>query len=123
MDNGGYVSRGALKLSGFLQQSGLNPANKVVLDVGSSHGGFTQVMLLGGAGIGFVALCQRLGVRSLGVYGLVAFGIWVAFHECGIHATIAGVILGLITPVKTWVVEGTMAEFIDRTTRLVRGEG
>ena len=45
----GYVSRGALKLNSVLKKIGLNPKGLTVLDVGSSHGGFTQVMLLNGA--------------------------------------------------------------------------
>ncbi len=44
-----YASRGGVKLENFIRQSGFNPASKVVLDGGSSHGGFTQVLLLKGA--------------------------------------------------------------------------
>lgn len=45
----GYVSRGSLKLKGVLKNIDFDPGGKVVLDVGSSHGGFVQVMLLNGA--------------------------------------------------------------------------
>ncbi len=44
-----WVGRGALKLAHALAHWGLSPEGKVVLDVGASSGGFTQVCLEGGA--------------------------------------------------------------------------
>ncbi len=46
---GDYISRGALKLRPALSAFGLSPAGRVALDVGASTGGFTEVLLLGGA--------------------------------------------------------------------------
>jgi 23S rRNA (cytidine1920-2'-O)/16S rRNA (cytidine1409-2'-O)-methyltransferase len=44
-----WVGRGALKLSHALAQWLISPEDKVVLDIGASTGGFTQVCLAGGA--------------------------------------------------------------------------
>lgn len=44
-----YVSRAALKLASIADSFGLNFTNKVVLDVGSSTGGFTDYALKNGA--------------------------------------------------------------------------
>lgn len=44
-----YVSRGALKLRAALAHFGLDPAHRVCLDIGASTGGFTEVLLAGGA--------------------------------------------------------------------------
>lgn len=44
-----YVSRGAYKLLGAISEFKLDFLNKIVLDVGSSTGGFTQVSLKNGA--------------------------------------------------------------------------
>jgi 23S rRNA (cytidine1920-2'-O)/16S rRNA (cytidine1409-2'-O)-methyltransferase len=44
-----YVSRAALKLIAGLDAGGIDPAGKVCLDLGSSTGGFTQVLLERGA--------------------------------------------------------------------------
>lgn len=44
-----YVSRGGRKLEGALEDSGVSPAGKVCLDVGSSTGGFTDCLLQHGA--------------------------------------------------------------------------
>lgn len=44
-----YVSRGALKLLAALDAFGFDPAGRICLDAGASTGGFTQVLLEGGA--------------------------------------------------------------------------
>ncbi len=44
-----WVSRGGVKLAHGLAHFGLSPAGRVCLDVGASTGGFTQVLLHGGA--------------------------------------------------------------------------
>lgn len=44
-----YVSRGALKLVAALDHFGLNPKDRVCLDIGASVGGFTEVLLERGA--------------------------------------------------------------------------
>jgi 23S rRNA (cytidine1920-2'-O)/16S rRNA (cytidine1409-2'-O)-methyltransferase len=44
-----YVSRGGLKLVAALDAFGIDPAGRVCLDVGSSTGGFTDVLLARGA--------------------------------------------------------------------------
>jgi 23S rRNA (cytidine1920-2'-O)/16S rRNA (cytidine1409-2'-O)-methyltransferase len=43
-----YVSRAAFKLAEFLEELTLDVRGKVALDIGSSTGGFTQVLLEGG---------------------------------------------------------------------------
>ena len=52
----------------------------------------------GVAGILVVYLMQRLGVSRISPYWVIGALVWVAFLSSGIHATIAGVILGLMTP-------------------------
>ncbi len=44
-----YVSRGGFKLEGALQDFSIDPANRICLDIGSSHGGFTDCLLQHGA--------------------------------------------------------------------------
>jgi len=54
-----------------------------------------------GAAAGFVCLLpllNRLGVRDVKLYVFVGIALWLAVFESGIHATIAGVALGLLTP-------------------------
>lgn len=58
---------------------------------------------LGALGIGIVAGAAQLGVRRIPVYFLMGGVIWLCIDASGIHATIAGVILGLMTPTSIWV--------------------
>ena len=61
-----WVSRGGLKLVKGLDDSGINPAGMVCLDVGCSTGGFTDVLLSRGAkkvyavDVGYGQLAQKL---------------------------------------------------------------
>jgi Na+:H+ antiporter, NhaA family len=51
--------------------------------------------------VGVIAVivgAQRIGVRHLVVYVIAAGMLWVAVFESGVHATIAGVVLGFLTP-------------------------
>src|SRR5271163_2823211 len=44
-----YASRGGLKLEGALEDFGINPGERVCMDVGSSTGGFSDCLLQNGA--------------------------------------------------------------------------
>ncbi|MET0235338.1 MAG: Na+/H+ antiporter NhaA [Kibdelosporangium sp.] len=46
------------------------------------------------------AYLQHKRIRTAWLYVPIAIGTWVAMHESGVHATIAGVALGLLTRVK-----------------------
>jgi len=42
----------------------------------------------------------RTGVRDVIIYVGIGAVVWIAVHESGVHATIAGVALGLMTPIS-----------------------
>jgi NhaA family Na+:H+ antiporter len=60
-----------------------------------------DVVTLGVAVVVFAAyaLCQRRRLRSPWIYVPLAVAGWWFLHESGVHATIAGVVLGLLTRV------------------------
>ena len=45
-----------------------------------------------------IVFLKRLKVSSLSVYVLVAATVWFCMYKTGVHPTLAGVILGLMTP-------------------------
>ena len=45
-----------------------------------------------------IALANRVGIRTLTFYIVGSLVVWYFMLESGVHATIAGVVLGLITP-------------------------
>ncbi|WLD14396.1 Na+/H+ antiporter NhaA [Planctellipticum variicoloris] len=81
-----------------------------------------QSLMWGGVGIGAVVMLARNGVRSVPVYVAFGLGIWYAFHESGVHATVAGVVLGLLTPVRPWIHHGLFAELIDDLREFLHGD-
>ncbi len=48
--------------------------------------------------IAFIAALKKGGVESTLVYSLFAFTLWFSLYQTGVHPTLAGVILGLMTP-------------------------
>ena len=52
------------------------------------------------AGLLLIVALQRIHVRYIGVYVVLGIVVWFATFESGVHATIAGVVLGLLTPVR-----------------------
>ncbi len=68
----------------------------------------------GGLGFAFVAGIALLGIRSIPVYFAMGAAIWLAFDASGVHATLVGVILGLMTPARRWVSEIRLHAILDR---------
>jgi len=88
--------------------------------------GYTESLNLGALGIGVggivaTSVFARVGVRSLIVYWLLGGLTWVAFHESGVHATIAGVVLGLMTPARRYAPTGVIASGLERAREVLAG--
>ena len=91
----------------------LGLCGKMLLDRGQTAG------LLG---LGLCFVLGRMGVRHLFVYVVIGFFVWLAFHESGVHATIAGVLLGLLTPARSWVSDGLFAQIVERADDIFTGD-
>ncbi len=48
--------------------------------------------------IAMIAILKKAGVESMLIYSLFAFTLWFCLYKTGVHPTLAGVILGLMTP-------------------------
>ncbi|MEE9132716.1 MAG: Na+/H+ antiporter NhaA, partial [Gemmatimonadota bacterium] len=93
----------------------------LVIAIGYTESLNLTALLLAFVGIGVVFALSRMGVRSFLVYTLVGTLVWLGFHESGVHATIAGVILGLMTPAREYVGVGLFGEILDRTRDIFHG--
>jgi NhaA family Na+:H+ antiporter len=94
----------------------------LVIAIGYSTGIHVGALLAAAAGVAMVVVLQRLGVRSFAAYTVLGLLIWAAFEESGVHATIAGVILGLLTPAHPHLSEGRVATFLGRAVEVLRGD-
>jgi NhaA family Na+:H+ antiporter len=91
----------------------------VVIALGYTEG--LNWWALAGAGVGliFVWVLARLGVRSFLTYLVLGLFVWLGFHESGIHATIAGVILGLMTPARNYVTPATLQSVLNHANDIL----
>ncbi|MBP7337846.1 Na+/H+ antiporter NhaA [Niveispirillum sp.] len=79
------------------------------------------VLCIAGLGFAAVAIIARLGIRSIPVYFAMGGGIWLALDASGLHATLAGVLLGLMTPARSWVSTIRLHAILGRVTALPPG--
>jgi NhaA family Na+:H+ antiporter len=75
-----------------------------------------------GFGLAIVAVIARLGIRSILVYFAIGGGIWLALDASGVHATLAGIILGLMTPARSWVSDRRLHAILDRVIAYPPGD-
>lgn len=68
------------------------------------------------AGIVAILAMQAFGVRSVWAYVPAGALVWSGAYSAGVHPTLAGVIVGLMTPVRVWI---RPAQFIDRASELI----
>jgi Na+:H+ antiporter, NhaA family len=75
-------------------------------------------LIVAAAFLGGIALANRLRVRQPVIYVALALGVWAGVLASGVHATIAGVLVALLVPVRSRI---NPREFLDLTDdRLTR---
>ena len=75
-----------------------------------------NVVWLGIAGwlVVMILLMQRFDIRTINPYWAVGGALWLAVFESGVHATIAGVALGLLTPASAYIKPEAYREEADK---------
>jgi NhaA family Na+:H+ antiporter len=58
------------------------------------------------AGVLVILILQRLGARRTSLYVLPGIVVWAGTLKAGVQPTVAGVALGLLTPVRPWPAGG-----------------
>ena len=81
-----------------------------------------EAFALAVVGFAIVRGMALLGVRSIPVYFLVGGMIWLAVDASGIHPTVTGVILGLMTPTERWVSDRRLHAILDRVVAYPPGD-
>jgi NhaA family Na+:H+ antiporter len=76
-----------------------------IIVVAIGYGSEIVWLPIGLALLGFMAVKAMafLGIRSITLFFIVGGLIWLAVDASGIHPTVVGVILGLMTPTNKWV--------------------
>jgi len=75
----------------------------LVVAIGYSSHIVWGALALAAVGIGIVRAAALAGIRRFPVYFVAGICIWIAVDASGIHATITGVILGMMTPARRWI--------------------
>jgi NhaA family Na+:H+ antiporter len=64
-------------------------------------------LLAAAGGLVVVAALRRAHVHASGLYVVIGIAVWFCTHRSGVHATIAGVALGLLVPARPRTAGGT----------------
>jgi Na+:H+ antiporter, NhaA family len=72
----------------------------IVIALFYGQGGDRVWMIGAVASVASTLVLQRLGVNTLAIYIALGVLLWFSLHEAGIHATIAGVVMGLLAPTR-----------------------
>ena len=75
----------------------------LVVAIGYSHGMNWGMLAMAALCIAILRLLAGAGVRSVSIYVVMGVATWLAIDASGLHATVTGVILGLMTPATRWV--------------------
>ncbi|WP_415720524.1 Na+/H+ antiporter NhaA [Photobacterium ganghwense] len=86
-----------------------------IIVVAVGYGEEINYYYLGIAGLGFIGIkaMAELGIRSIAIYSIIGGLIWLSVDASGIHPTVTGVILGLMTPTIRWVSKERLLTIID----------
>lgn len=74
----------------------------VVIAIFYSSGFAASGLAVAAGGVALVLLLRALGVRTTAAYVVPGAVLWGGILMTGVHPTIAGVILGLLTPARPW---------------------
>ncbi len=71
-------------------------------------------------GIALTRSMRAIGVRRPSIYIFPGIVVWAGFLISGIHPTIAGVVLGLLTPARSWYGKDGFIEATERSLEKLR---
>jgi Na+:H+ antiporter, NhaA family len=87
----------------------------IVIAIFYTGGVEATALIVAFAIVGVIAIANAVRIRFLLVYALLGAALWYATYEAGIHPTIAGVVLGLLTPATPFQRPAAVSEQARRT--------
>jgi Na+:H+ antiporter, NhaA family len=66
--------------------------------------------------LGALIVANAAGFHRWPVYAILGLGVWIAFFESGVHATLAGVLVAMTVPARSWI---NPSEFLLRARRAI----
>lgn len=94
----------------------------LVVAFGYGHALNWPSLVLGVSGLAAVAGVAWIGIKSVPIYFLLGGAIWLCFDASGLHPTLTGVILGLMTPTAAWVNDARLRAILARVLAYETGE-
>ena len=73
--------------------------------------------------VGAVLVLRRIGLVATPVFVVLGIGLWLAVHESGVHATIAGVVMGLLVPAEPALTREIVRSRTDELVDVLSPEG
>ncbi|MDF3822504.1 Na+/H+ antiporter NhaA [Leptospira sp. 96542] len=86
----------------------------LVVAIGYSHHVDWRMLALAALCIGVLRTLANIGIRGLPIYFFVGGATWLAIDASGLHATVTGVILGLMTPARRWVSDSRLYSILSQ---------
>jgi NhaA family Na+:H+ antiporter len=66
--------------------------------------------------LGALIVANAAGFHRWPVYAVLGLGVWIALFESGVHATLAGVLVAMTVPARSWI---NPSEFLLRARRAI----
>jgi Na+:H+ antiporter, NhaA family len=82
----------------------------IVIAVFYSGGIAFEGLYLAAAALAMILALRGTGVRRWVAYAAPGILLWIGLYRAGVHPTLAGVVLGLLTPVRSWYGPSRFAE-------------
>ncbi|HSD41574.1 MAG TPA: Na+/H+ antiporter NhaA [Burkholderiales bacterium] len=95
----------------------------LVVAIGYSSHIAWGALALGALGVASVRAMALLGFRGFPLYFLVGGFVWLAVDASGVHATVTGVILGLMAPARRWVSDERLYAILEQVVAHPAGDG
>ncbi len=95
-----------------------------ILVVAIGYGHDINWLAVGLAVSGLFVVCAMgwLGIRHIGLFSLAGVFVWITVDASGMHASVAGVVLGLMTPTRRWVSDKRLHAILNRVVDYPLGD-